>query len=104
LNIPQTGFHAFRHFNVSLSDALRVPLKTIQERIGHAVTGSFTLDVYRGQPEWEWNREAARSLGVELERAVIEAEKKREDEANADLNDGLTPIHTKGLEECISQA
>ena len=42
---------AFRHFNVGLMDALRVPLKTIQERIGHALTGSFTLDVYGGQPE-----------------------------------------------------
>jgi hypothetical protein len=46
LGIPMAGFHAFRHFNVSLLDALRVPLKTIQERIGHALTGSFTLDVY----------------------------------------------------------
>ena len=45
LGIPQAGFHAFRHFNVSLLDALRVPLKTIQERAGHALTGSFTLDV-----------------------------------------------------------
>jgi integrase len=48
LGIPQAGFHAFRHFNVALLDALRVPLKTIQERIGHALTGSFTLDVYGG--------------------------------------------------------
>ena len=36
LGIPQAGFHAFRHFNVSLLDAQRVPLKTIQERAGHA--------------------------------------------------------------------
>jgi integrase len=27
LGIPQAGFHAFRHFNVSLLDALRVPLR-----------------------------------------------------------------------------
>jgi hypothetical protein len=40
-------------------DALRVPLKTIQERIGHELTGSFTLDVYGGQPEWGRNLEAA---------------------------------------------
>ena len=51
LGIPPASFHAFRHFNVGLMDALRVPLKTIQERIGHALTGSFTLDVYRGEPE-----------------------------------------------------
>jgi integrase len=38
LEIPQAGFHAFRHFNVAMLDALRVPLKTIQERIGHALT------------------------------------------------------------------
>ena len=53
LGYPTAGFHAFRHFNVSLLDALRVPLKTIQERLGHALTGSFTLDVYGGQPEWD---------------------------------------------------
>ena len=52
LSIPQAGFHAFRHFNVSLMDALRVPLKTIQERIGHALTGSFTLDVYVSLATW----------------------------------------------------
>jgi integrase len=39
LGISKAGFHAFRHFNVSLLDALRVPLKTIQERLGHALTG-----------------------------------------------------------------
>jgi hypothetical protein len=32
LDIKQAGFHSFRHFNVSLMDSLRVPLKTIQER------------------------------------------------------------------------
>ena len=55
LGIKQAGFHAFRHFNVSLMDALSVPLKVIQERIGHALTGSFTLDVYGGKPEWAGN-------------------------------------------------
>lgn len=104
LEIPQAGFHAFRHFNVALMDALRVPLKTIQERIGHAVTGSFTLDVYGGQPEWERNLEAARLLGAELERAVNEAEKRQQDESEAALIDGLTPIQAKGSGEPISQA
>src|ERR1700730_3560257 len=46
LGIRQAGFHAFRHFNVALLDSLCVPLKVIQERAGHALTGSFTLDVY----------------------------------------------------------
>jgi hypothetical protein len=45
-----------------------VPLKTIQERVGHALTGSFTLDVYGGQPEWERNLDAARLLGAEIEK------------------------------------
>lgn len=70
LDISGAGFHAFRHFNVALMDALRVPLRTIAERIGHAVTGSFTLDVYGGQPDFERNMEAARLLGNEIERAV----------------------------------
>jgi integrase len=72
LEIPQAGFHAFRHFNVALMDALRVPLKTIQERIGHSLTGSFTLDVYGGKPDWEPNREAARLIAAEIEKAVSE--------------------------------
>ena len=77
LGISQTGFHAFRHFNVSLLDALRVPLKTIQERIGHAFTGSFTLDVYGGQPQWNENLDAARKAGAAIEQAVqkLESEK-----------------------------
>jgi len=77
LEIPQAGFHAFRHFNVALMDALRVPLKTIQERIGHALTGSFTLDVYGGKPEWEPNREAARLIATEIEKAVKTVESNR---------------------------
>jgi hypothetical protein len=32
LGIPQAGFHTFRHFNVAMLDALRAPLKTIQEK------------------------------------------------------------------------
>jgi integrase len=102
LKIPQAGFHAFRHFNVAILDALRVPLKTIQERLGHALTGSFTLDVYGGQPEWGRNLEAAQLLGAELERAVNEATEKLADEANAVLVDGLTPINEKGPGASIS--
>lgn len=41
LEIDKAGYHAFCHFNVSLMDLLRVSLKTIQERIGHAFTGSI---------------------------------------------------------------
>ena len=70
LGLPQAGFHAFRHFNVSLLDALRVPLKTIQERIGHAFTGSFTLDVYGGQPQWNENLDAARKAGAAMSKQL----------------------------------
>ena len=72
---------------IVLMDALRVPLKTIQERIGHALTGQFTLDVYGGKPEWGPNLEAAQMIGAELEKTV----KKLEDESTADVTDGLSP-------------
>ena len=98
LGIEQAGFHAFRHFNVSLLDALRVPLKVIQERAGHALTGSFTLDVYGGQPDWSRNVEAAGQIGGELERAVSE-QTRGEDLA---LIVSLSAINEKGLEAEIS--
>ncbi len=74
LKLEKAGYHAFRHFNVSMMDALRVPLKTIQERIGHALTGSFTLDVYGHTLDWKANEDAAKGLGHELAKAVTEAE------------------------------
>jgi len=92
LGIQQAGFHAFRHFNVSLLDTLRVPLKVIQERAGHALTGSFTLDVYGGRPEWEGNVEAARKAGLAIEEAV----KKVEAEAKPVSSVSLTAINKNG--------
>jgi hypothetical protein len=83
-------------------DALRVPLKTIQERIGHALTGSFTLDVYGGQPERGRNLEAAHQVGAELERVVNEAVAKLKEEENADVVVGLSPIKEKGSGAVIS--
>jgi integrase len=100
LGIPQAGYHAFRHFNVSLLDTLRVPLKTIQERAGHALTGVFTLDVYGGTPEWDRNLEAARLAGAEIEKAVAkaisEAAEKSQNETNPDVVGSLTAIEGKG--------
>lgn len=96
LGIPQAGYHAFRHFNVSLLDALRVPLKTIQERAGHALTGVFTLDVYGGEPEWERNLEAGCLAGSEIEKAVGKLEKARQKEQNIALVGSLTAIEGKG--------
>jgi integrase len=74
LGIRQAGFHAFRHFDVALLDSLCVPLKVIQERAGHALTGSFTLDVYGGRPEWVGNVEAARKAGLAIEQSVSKAQ------------------------------
>jgi len=71
LEIPKAGLHSFRHFNVALMDAQRVPLKTIQERLCHSLTGSFTLDVYGGKPEWEPNREAARLIATDMNSTTI---------------------------------
>ncbi len=76
LGISMAGFHAFRHFNVSLMDALRVPRLTSKERSGHANTGDFTIDVYGGRPEWESNLEAARLAGAAIEKAVQENQPK----------------------------
>lgn len=90
LGIPRAGFHAFRHFNVSLLGAVRVPLKTIQERLGHALTGSFTLDEYGGKPEWNRNLEAARFAGAEIEKSVQQAEQNRTESGKADYSGGLT--------------
>jgi hypothetical protein len=36
----------------------------IQERIGHVLTGSFTLDVYGQVLDWQGNMEAANKAGV----------------------------------------
>lgn len=69
------SFHAFRHFNVSLLDTLRVPLKVIQERIGHALTGSFTLDVYGSVLDERANKEAALKAGSAISKAVQKAVK-----------------------------
>jgi integrase len=94
LEISQAGYHAFRHFNVSVLDSLRVPLKTIQERIGHALTGSFTLDVYGHTLDWKANEEAAQRLGDELAKAVaktVDAEK------DSDNSDCLTAIKKKNF-------
>jgi integrase len=69
LEIPQAGLHAFRHFNASLLSSLRVPLKVIQERLGHASAGSLTLDVYT-HSEWPQNVEAGQLAGQAIEKAA----------------------------------
>jgi integrase len=105
LEIPQAGYHAFRHFNVALQDALRVPLKTIQERLGHSLTGSFTLDVYGGTPEFERNLEAARMLGAEIDKAVEKVTAKAaadEEEKQNDDRPTVRPEEVSELTGCLS--
>jgi integrase len=89
LEIQQAGLHAFRHFNASLLDSLRVPLKTIQERLGHALSGSLTLDVYT-HAEWTENVEGAQLAGEAIEKAVNSV--------------SLTAIQEKGLPTGVSEA
>lgn len=69
VEIREAGLHAFRHFNASLLSSLRVPLKVIQERLGHASAGSLTLDVYT-HSEWKENVEAAQLAGEQIEKAA----------------------------------
>jgi hypothetical protein len=96
-----------------ISVDLRVPLKTIQEQLGHSLTGSFTLDVYGGTPEWKRNLEAARMLGVEIEKAVAKvaadgaASPERECPAvspdrRSELTGSLSAIQQKGSGAIIS--
>ena len=87
LEIQQAGFHAFRHFNASLLDSLRVPLKTSQEWLGHALSGSLTLDVYT-HAEMPENVEAAQRAGGAIAEAV----------ENVENSVCLTAIQEKGRE------
>jgi integrase len=89
LEVREAAFHGFRHFNASLLSSNRVPLKVIQERLGHASGGSLTLDVYT-HSEWKENVEAAKLAGEQIEKAVNSV--------------SLTAIQQKGLAEDNQQA
>jgi integrase len=96
---PDEGkaFHAFRHFNVSLLDTLRVPLKVIQERIGHALTGSFTLDVYGSVLDWSGNVDAANKAAAAIAEAVEKAEQEQKQKAEQTPFVSLTASNENGL-------
>lgn len=96
------AFHAFRHFSVSLLDTVRVPLKVIQERIGHALTGSFTLDVYGSVLDWSGHVDAANKAAAVIAEAVEKA--KQEQKGNAEQTPfvSLTAINEKGSGASIS--
>ncbi|MBB5338307.1 hypothetical protein HDF13_000640 [Edaphobacter lichenicola] len=97
LEIPQAGFHAFTKARRPQRHA-----EDDQERIGHALTGSYPLDVHGGQPEWGRNLEAAQHLGAEFERAVNETIAKLENAAQAVTNNGLSPFKERGSGADIS--
>ena len=69
LGIQHAGLHAFRQFNASLLGSLRVALKTIQERLGHASGGFLTLDVYTHAEKKE-DIEAAQRVGEAIRKAM----------------------------------
>ena len=74
-----------------MQDSLRVPLKTIQERIGHGLIGTFILDVYGHTLDWRENEEAAQKLGDRIAKVFADAEK------NSDNSDCLTAIKQKSF-------
>lgn len=93
------AFHAFRHFNVSLLDTLRVPLKVIQERIGHALTGCFTLDVYGSVLDWNGNVDAANKAAETIAGAVEKAEQEQKQNAEQTPFVSLTAVNQHQMEE-----
>jgi hypothetical protein len=62
----------------------------VQTFVG-TLTGSFTLDVYGGQPKWGRNLEAALLVGAEIEKAVNATIAELENAAQATTN-GLSPF------------
>jgi len=89
LSFSNAGY-AFRHSSASMMDKLRVPLKAIQDRIGHALTGNFTLDVYGHMLDWTGNDDAAKRLGEKIAKAVAEIERKQRN-----LDSGHLTAHKK---------
>jgi integrase len=62
LGIRRCGLHAFRHSNASLLDRLSAPMKTRQERLGHAAGSEITLKSYT-HSVCEDDRRVATQLG-----------------------------------------
>jgi integrase len=108
LGISKAGYHTFRHFNTSLMDALRVPVKTIQERLGHSLTGCIHVGRLRGQPDWERNVEAAQLIGAEIERVVLISKAKPSQQIEPEVavssgySGGLTSVNGNDLRDCAS--
>lgn len=65
LGLPRCGLHAFRHSSASLMAHLKTPLKTQQERLGHAPGSKVTLGIYTHAVS-EDDRTIANELGQML--------------------------------------
>jgi hypothetical protein len=92
------AFHVFRHFNVSLLYAVRVPLKVIHEHIGHALTGRFTLDVDGSVLDWSGNVDAANKVAAAITVEVEKAEQEQKQNAEQTPFASLTAIKQMGLQ------
>jgi hypothetical protein len=62
----------------------------IHERVGYALTGSFTLDVYGHTLDWPENEGVVQKLGDRIAKPVADAE-------NSDDSDCLTACQSKKL-------
>jgi hypothetical protein len=102
LGIPQAGvYHAFRHFNVAMLDALRVPLKADS---GELVMLSPMYSRWTGKAVSLNGDGILKPVGcsAELEKAVNEAVAKLQNLAEVDVIDGLSPYKEKGSGAKIS--
>jgi integrase len=73
LKIAQCGFHAFRHFNISMLDFLGISDKVCEARAGHSRSRSITRRVYTHILSDASNEEAGKKLGAAIEQAVNSA-------------------------------
>jgi ferredoxin-NADP reductase len=85
-----------------MMDVLRVPFNSIQERICHALTGSFTLDVYGQRLDWKASQDAADSTVQQADRdrlsqnlCLFYSNRRPEDAAFLDT---LTTLETTDLD------
>lgn len=63
LEIPEAGLHGFRHSNASMMDALAVPMKVRQQRLGHSDI-KLTMNVYTHVASEDDARTAEQIAGV----------------------------------------
>lgn len=69
----------------------------IQERIGHALTGSFMLDVPGSVLDWSGNVDAANKVAAAIAEAVGESRAEQEQNVEQTPFVSLTAINENGL-------